>query len=233
LISRRAGIPAEALRQVQDFDSLTFRYLVAVDAEGFSQRPTADQARVQVCLERAMTRAAASVGLDRDLWYRQPRGDGELAVLPEGADGLSLVAEYPRRLAAAVAAVNRNKSGPRLRVRMAIHHGAVVRGPFGPVGAAPVVVARLVDAEIGRQQLRRLSNLNIALIVSGTVYEEVIQSRLRHLRPEDFHRAVIRAKGISYTGYLYQGVSVPRVGPVSLPRQAAGAESSNSSPVGA
>ena len=33
--------------------------------------------------------AARKAGLDRDLWYRQVRGDGELAVLPTDADAAS------------------------------------------------------------------------------------------------------------------------------------------------
>jgi class 3 adenylate cyclase len=82
-----------------------------------------------------MKHAAAGAGLDLKRWYRQPRGDGELAVLPDGSDGLSLVADYPRELASAVAEVNRSgEGGPRLRARMAIHHGAVTAGPFGPIG---------------------------------------------------------------------------------------------------
>jgi hypothetical protein len=200
------GVPVKA----QDFRSLAFRFLVAIDVEGFSQRHTAEQARVQDDLEHAMTLAAASAGLDRKRWYRQPRGDGELAVLPESADGLSLVADYPRKLGATVAAVNQaGNNGPRLRVRMAIHHGAVVPGRFGPVGAAPIVASRLVDAEIVRQQLRQRGNLDIALIVSATVYDEVIQSRLHDLHPEAFRRTTIRAKGITYVGYLCQDTFPP------------------------
>ncbi len=190
---------------------LACRFLVAVDIEGFSQRAAAGQAKVQDDLERAMTRAAASTGLDRGRWYRQPRGDGELDVLPEDIDGLSLVARYPRELAATVAAVNRARErGPRLRVRMAIHHGAVAPGCFGLVGAAPVVISRLVDAKAVRQQLRQRSDLDIALIVSTYVYDEVIQSRLCDLNPEAFRRAAIKAKGIAYTGYLYQDNFGPR-----------------------
>lgn len=197
------GVLATGTRHVQDFTSLAFRFLLAIDVEGFSQRDTAEQAKVQDDLEHAMTRAAARAGLDRKRWYRQPRGDGELAVLPEGADGLSLVADYPRKLAATVAAVNQaGRGGPRLRVRLAIHHGAVAPGRFGPVGAAPIVISRLVDADIVRQQLRQDGNLDIALIVSATVYHEVIQSRLHDLRPEAFHRTIIRAKGTTYVGYL-------------------------------
>lgn len=207
----RSGVPGLGTRQVQDCQNLAFRFLVAIDVEGFSQRYTAEQARVQDALELVIRQAAAAAGLDRKRWYRQPRGDGELAVLPEGTNGLSLVADYPRKLAGAVAAINQAATGGgRLRVRMAIHHGAVAPGRFGPVGIAPVVVSRLVDAEAVRQQLRQHSDPDLALIVSATVYNEVIQSRLRDLDPEAFRRTIVRAKGITYVGYVHQDIFVPR-----------------------
>jgi hypothetical protein len=214
----RAGIPAVGTRQVQGFGSLAFRFLAAIDVEGFSQRHTAEQAQTQDNLEHAMRKAAADAGLDLKRWYRQPRGDGELDVLPEGADGLSLVADYPRMLATAVAAVNQaGKNRSRLRVRMAIHHGAVAPGRFGPVGAAPIAISRLVDSEIVRQQLRQRGDLDIALIVSATVYDEVVQSRLRDLHPEAFRRAIIRAKGITYIGYLCQDILIPGAALSAMP----------------
>lgn len=197
-------------KNARELQSLTFRFLVAIDVEGFSQRHTAEQARLQDYLERAMAQAATDAGLDRTRWYRQPRGDGELAVLPERANGLSLVADYPHTLASAVAMINHAEPGGlRLRARMAIHHGAVAPGRFGPVGAAPVEVSRLVDAEIARQQLRLHCDIDIALIISATIYNEIVQSRLRDLNPDAFRRTIVRAKGTTYVGYLYQEISVP------------------------
>jgi hypothetical protein len=184
--------------------SLAFRFLVAVDVEGFSQRNAAEQARAQDDLELAIARAADSTGLQRGRWYRQPSGDGELAVLPPGADGLSLVDDYPRELASALAEINHANRGRRLRLRLAIHHGAVTPGRFGPVGSALIVISRLVDSEVARQQLHRRSDLDIALIASATVYDEVIQSRLRNLDPDAFRRVIVRAKNISYVGYVCQ-----------------------------
>jgi len=186
-----------------------FRFLVAVDVEGFSKLHAAAQARIQDELESVMTQAAASAGLGRRRWYRQPRGDGELAVLPQGVSGLSLVADYPRNLAARISDLNHAAdNGSRLRVRLAIHHGAVLAGRFGPVGTAPIVISRLVDAEPVRRQLRQRSDLDVALIVSSTVYEEVVQSQLHGLNPKMFDRIIVRAKGISYAGYLHQGILV-------------------------
>jgi class 3 adenylate cyclase len=214
-----SGIPASGKTHTLDLGNLAFRFLVAIDVEGFGQRHAAEQARVQNDLENTMAQAAANVRLTRERWYRQPGGDGELAVLPPGINGLHLVAEYPRRLAATVAEVNlARNSMPRLRIRLAIHHGAVMPGRFGPVGAT-VVVSRLVDAEVLRQHLRRRSDLDVALIVSATVYDEVVKSRLNNLNPEAFRRVIIRAKGSSYTGYLYQGTFATQNYMVPPPRE--------------
>lgn len=84
----------------------------------------------------------------------------------------------------------------------------MARGLLGPVGAAPVVIARLVDAEPVRRLLSQRSNLDIALIVSVTVYNEVIQSRLHNLSPENYRRVIVRAKGITYAGYLCQDIAL-------------------------
>ena len=201
-----SGITADGKTDTLGLESLTFRCIVAVDIEGFSQRYAAAQARAQDDLKLAMAQAAEGAGLKRERWYRQPSGDGELAVLPQGVDGLSLVADYPRELAFSVASVNRTNQGPRLRLRLAIHHGAVSPGCFGPVGKALSEISRLVDAEVARQQLRQRGDLDIVLIVSATVYDEVIQSRLHNLDPDAFRRVIVRAKGkgSSHIGYLCQ-----------------------------
>lgn len=188
--------------QVLGSEGLTFLFLVAVDVEGYSRRNTAQQARAQSALEMALARAAESAGLERERWYRQLRGDGELAVLPQSADVLSLVADFPRELASNLANVNRENRDPRLRLRLAIHHGAVAPACFGLAGNAPVEISRLVDAKITRQQLCLRSDLDIALIVSAPVYDEVVQSRLHSLDPDGFRRATVTAKGASYVGYL-------------------------------
>jgi hypothetical protein len=184
MTSLEPRIRADEDLHMQDLGKLALRFLVAVDIVGFSQRHAAEQVRVQDDLENAMARAASSARLDRERWYRQLRGDGDIAVLPQEVDGLSLVADYPRKLASKIADVKLANLGSRLRIRLAIHHGAVAPGRFGPVGTALVAISRLLDAEVVRQQLRQRSDLDMALIVSATVYNEVIQSRLHNIDPE-------------------------------------------------
>jgi class 3 adenylate cyclase len=214
------GMPKHETGVAQLISSLAFRFLVAIDIEGFSRRSAAGQAVLQENLEYAMSEAAASAGLDRELWYRQPRGDGEFAMLPADADGLALVADYPRRLESVLAEINRSADqGSRLRVRVAIHHGAVYPGPFGPVGSGPITVCRLVDAKVLRQTLVQRNELDVALIVSAAVYDEIVQSRLSELDPQMFRRASVRIKDRDYVGYLYsadQWKSQLRLGPVAI-----------------
>jgi hypothetical protein len=184
---------------------LAFRFLIAVDAEGFSQCCAAEQASIQADLDRALGHAAQAAGLDRDRWWCQPGGDGELAELPLNTDGLSLVAEFPRQLAATLSEINAARvAGPRLRIRMAIHHGAVSPGPFGSVGPGPILIARLLDANVVRRQLRSQPERDLALIVSVAVYDEVIKTRFHGLRPEAFSRVAVQAKRLAYVGYLYR-----------------------------
>jgi hypothetical protein len=215
-----SGVAPQGSANAPELNNMTFRFLVAVDIEGFGQRYAAEQAHVQDDLEDAITQATVNVGLARGRWYRQPRGDGELAVLPQGVNVLSLVADYPHALASAIGEINRmSNRNSRLRVRLAIHHGAVISGRFGPVGTAPIVISRLVDAEIVRQQLRMRADLDIALIVSGTIYDEVVRSRFHNMKPEAFRRSTIRSKGISYVGYLYQDLPATQNFRIPLPRE--------------
>jgi class 3 adenylate cyclase len=196
--------PAATAEASYVISTLAFRFLLAIDIEDFSRLSVADQARSHDHLEYAMSEAAVSAALDRKLWYRQPRGDGELAVLHADADGLSLVADYPRSLASALAEVNRSPDRcSRLRVRVAIHHGTVYPGRFGPVGGGPITVSRLVDAPVLRKMLKQRPDLDIALIVSAAVYDEVVQTRFHELDPKMFHRTNITIKRIRYVGYLY------------------------------
>lgn len=211
-ITSDLNIPYSRKKAGADATFLAFRFLVAVDVEGFSRRSASEQAKVQDDLEYVMSAAAAKSKLDRKNWYRQLGGDGELAVLPSATDGLRLVADYPRQLARMLAEINdRRAPEARLRVRVAIHHGAVSPGRFGPIGMAPIVISRLLDAPMLRQQLRQRNDLDLVLIVSATVYDEVIQSRFHGLDPDAFARVGLKVKGKTYVGYLHQEGSASQI----------------------
>ncbi|MGH3381512.1 MAG: hypothetical protein ACRDP6_42960 [Actinoallomurus sp.] len=186
-----------------DGERLDYRYLVAVDLAGFSKLSTRDQMAVQSVLHQVLDKAADHAQLNRQSWQRQAGGDGELAILPAETDGLRLVADFPRELAEVLTATNaERRDRPRIRVRLAIHHGTLTPGCLGPVGQAPIVISRLLDAAILRRVLVRHPGLDLALIVSASLHADVIESQLSGLDPSEFYRVRVRAKGVVYPAYI-------------------------------
>ena len=85
-------------------------------------------AAVSFRLEEVLDRAAEGAGLARTGWLRQPRGDGELAVLPADSDVSRVLADFVHEVVEEL----RRGSRPRLRLRISMHHGALTAGVFGP-----------------------------------------------------------------------------------------------------
>jgi hypothetical protein len=183
---------------------LVYRLLLAVDIEKYSVRGAREQFLAQTDLSQALETAALRTGLNRRLWEREVRGDGELSVLPESVDASQVISGFTRELGRAIGAVNlRQPQRPRLRVRLALHHGTLTPGPFGPAGDAPIVVSRLLDAKPVRTHLAQRQDLDLALVISGSLYQDVVTTGFCALDPERFRPLRIKVKGTSYQGYTY------------------------------
>ncbi|HEX6347127.1 hypothetical protein [Umezawaea sp.] len=183
-----------------------YRLVVGVDIEHYSRLDTLDQSLVQTRLSEVLDTAADRAGLDRDQWYRQLRGDGELAVLPADVDAAWVVAEFTERLTAALAELRRaNPTEPALRLRLAMHHGTVALAHFGLAGDTPVVTCRLLDSDNARNALTEDPSTDLVLVVSKQLYEDVVTSRFHGLGPDRFRPTVVSAKQVEYEGYLCTG----------------------------
>jgi class 3 adenylate cyclase len=133
---------------------LTFRLVVAVDVERYSNRDTVQQYGVQEDLNRVLGEAATRAGFDRSCWDTQVSGDGEMAVLPERTDLPRMVADFTRELDTALRALNHVRiPEARLRLRVAMHYGPVAPARLGFAGTAAVLVGRLLDSPLLRQAL--------------------------------------------------------------------------------
>jgi class 3 adenylate cyclase len=197
---------------VDPLSRLVYRLVVAVDVEGYSKLDALNQSQVQLRLNEALERAARDSGLDRSQWYRQMRGDGELAVLPADVDAAKVVAEFTEQLAAALQDLRR--VGTPLRMRVAMHCGPLTAGVFGLVGDAPIVTCRLLDAKVVRNALAASGEHDLVLVISQQLFEDIVRTRFYGLDPARFRPTRFRTKQQWYSGYLCVGAvrSVPRAG---------------------
>ncbi|GAA2168411.1 hypothetical protein [Actinomadura napierensis] len=188
---------------------LHYRLLMAVDIQGYSKRDTSEQLLAQRQLSDALDRAARGVGLDRSRWDKQVGGDGELATLPDGIDPAPVAGDFVIGLAGALREINRAALAAgarfRLRVRLALHHGTLTAGPFGPAGDAPIVVQRLLDAGPLRRLLADDADRDLAYVVSDSLFEDVVRTGFCALRPDAFTAVKVTAKGAVFRGHILTG----------------------------
>jgi class 3 adenylate cyclase len=183
---------------------LVYRLVLVVDIEGYRKRTAQGQQRAQDELCRVLDSAANRASPNRSHWDRQVRGDGELAILPHDVDIPRFIGDFTREMTSALAEINRGReTGQRLRVRLALHYGTLAAGSLGPAGDAPVVASQLVDMDAGRRFLDAHPERDIAVIVSSSLYGDVVSTGFCSLNPADFE--VIRdvIKGVSYHGFIY------------------------------
>jgi hypothetical protein len=184
---------------------LSYRLLLAVDIQGYSRRDTREQLRAQRMLSDALDAAARGVGLDRAGWDKQVGGDGELATLPEGVDPATVAGDFVIGLDEALREANQDAGRFRLRVRLALHHGTLTAGPFGPAGDAPIVVQRLLDATPLRRLLIDDEDRDLAYVVSDSLFDDVVRTGFCSLPPGEFRAVRVVAKGAAFRGHILTG----------------------------
>lgn len=184
---------------------LVYGLAVAVDIESFTRRGLLEQSAAQQLLADLWNYAAASTGLDRDDWYRQARGDGELAVLPTNTDVAWVVARFTHHLADALRQAQTTTDPlERLRLRLAMNHGPVTNGEFGPVGAT-TVACRLLDARPTKNALANNPDEDLVLAISAQLFQDVVLTRFHGLDPGRFSAMRVSIKGTLYRGHLCLG----------------------------
>lgn len=152
------------------------RMCLAVDAEAYSDRTRRAQHEVQQWLTRIMDLVCDTADLDRSCWDVQPQGDGELALLQPGIEEARVIAYFTHELAMALYHHNAAlKEEARLRLRVAFDQGNVALGANGYTGGAVVSVCRLRDSAAARQALRDNPEVDFVLVVSDSIYTDVVE----------------------------------------------------------
>ncbi len=200
-------------RTLPENGQLRYGLVVAVDIEGFSKMGILAQASAGVRLSLLMEHAAAAAGLSRSGWYVQPRGDGELAVLPTDTDVAWVVARYTQLLAEGLRRQRADTlAQPHFRLRVAMHHGPLTAGRLGPVGDAPIVACRLLDSSPVKQALAADRATDLVLVISRQLFTDIVQTGFHGLSAGRFRPIRAKIKGTTYCGYVCQGSPISAIG---------------------
>ncbi|MGI5171204.1 toll/interleukin-1 receptor domain-containing protein [Spirillospora sp. CA-253888] len=177
--------------------------LVAVDAKGYGAATDRDQGVIQEGLVEVLADAAGRAGLARRTWFRQPGGDGELAVLPMAESEPGTVEGLPRELAAALRVHNHAlRPQVRLRLRLAIHHGVAVPAANGHLGGGVVAVARLCDSPVLKRALAR-SGADLVVAYSQRIFDDTIRQGHTRLATEELRQVRVTVKEFDEPAWIW------------------------------
>lgn len=187
------------------------RLCLRVDLEGYRRRDGPAQTVAQAALDTALSSAARAVGLDRNAWFRQEAGDGELAVLPPDVPEEAVVTAFPSALDEALRGIHRTRDLV-LRTRLAIHYGIAQRAALGYSGDGVIEVSSIVDARVVRAVLAGAPEARLVLALSDRVFTETVRGGYTAWSPAAFRRVEITEAKFRGTAWL----TVPGTDPARL-----------------
>ncbi|MFI6457308.1 hypothetical protein ACIBF6_37845 [Streptosporangium amethystogenes] len=178
--------------------------IMSSDLRGYGQGTDKRHEAMQHGFVDIHRHAAARAGLNRDRWAIQPGGDGELAVLPASEPDPLVVDQYIRALHQALTSHNEGLAEEeRLRLRVALAFGTAYPSVNGYAGQAVVEASRLVDWQPLKKIFKKRADMNIALILSQRVFEDVVRQGHTSYDTGDFHRVTVQEKEFSGPAWIW------------------------------
>ncbi|MEV8228410.1 hypothetical protein AB0P41_20520 [Streptomyces sp. NPDC079167] len=175
------------------------RTILLLDIEDFSRRDDVVQACLRRELHNVVEDTLAAAGVERNMQYREDRGDGLIVLVSADIPKTVLLRALLTTIPDALCQYNRlASSSAQMRLRMVLAAGEVAFDPKqgtvgGLVGHDLNQSCRLLDADTLREALAR-READCVLGVSSPVYEGVVRHGHRGLRPEEFHHAAVSVK---------------------------------------
>jgi tetratricopeptide (TPR) repeat protein len=204
------------------------RTILAIDVEGFTRRQRRDVDRLQMRRElyRLLEQALARAGLQTGDFQSEDRGDGILVLLNAEVPKTRVLPWLVLRLAAGL---NRyNKTAPettRLRLRAVVHAGEVASDTYGHASKDLNLTFRLLDSDLLRGYLAN-SRTSLVLLVSASIYNDIIEQGYRDIDAEAFQPVQVAAKATHALAWAY----VPGRHNAVTPKQPPGLTATPASP---
>lgn len=168
-------------------DNAERRLWLAIDIVGYGRTPDTQKSAVLESLRKTMDAAALNAGLHSGTWDTQSTGDGQISAIPAEESERRVVDDFVRHLVAQLHSRNEPyRLEERLRLRIAIHYAPYPQAPNAWNGRAPVEVRRLVDSEPLRNALAPETGPDVAVVLSDSVYRDLVKAGSTTLDPRRF-----------------------------------------------
>ncbi|MFI9190552.1 hypothetical protein ACIG0A_14780 [Streptomyces californicus] len=211
-----------------DAGEARYELVISVDARRSGQYGDAEKPRMRERIYRILDTAFAQAGVDRRALYTGDRGDGVLMAVPGRIAVTRLLGLWMVEVHESLREENSSLRVP-LGLRIAMHVGPVRHDSNGINGRAVDLACRLADADVGRRLLDA-EGADLVLVVSGSLYHDVVSAGGKFILPERFAPAELDLKEGEFTGWFHlPGRARPDFSRLAPQGPAEGGEDSGSS----
>ncbi|ONI78139.1 hypothetical protein ALI144C_31555 [Actinosynnema sp. ALI-1.44] len=185
--------------------------IVVMDIVGSGRWDDRTQLCARTALERIVRAAVRSAGIPWRKLAVEDRGDGMILFVPASTSKADLIDPLIPRLAAILGEYNRVIcAASRIRLRVAVHAGEVLRSPSGWVGTDINLACRLVNSEPLYRELTRVPRADVVLVVSDVIHQGVIRHGYRGITPSGYRAVHVVSKEVDTHAWVHiPGVLAP------------------------
>lgn len=179
------------------------RTIIGVDVASFGAAGRTDRHRkaLRAGLYTALRSALGSAGIRLEDCYHEDRGDGALILVGPEVPKALLVTRMPQALFAALVAHNAlYVEDARIKARLSLHAGEVAFDRQGVVGHPVNHAFRILEAPDLKRALSESAG-TLAVIVSGTFYDEVVR-HVPEAEPGSYRQIQVLAKETDTIGWI-------------------------------
>ncbi|MEU1423005.1 hypothetical protein [Kitasatospora sp. NPDC005751] len=189
-----------------------YELVVGVDVRRSGSYDDQGKTRMRRQLYAVLDRAFARAGVPARLVHREDRGDGILAAIASTVPPARIIGVWVAEVHEQLRQDNRDLRMP-LGLRIGLHVGPVTHDAQGISGHAVDLACRLTDSDAARRLLER-DRADLVVVVSDSLYREVVCHGGRFVDPEHYAPARLRLKD----GGVHAWLRLPgRPRPVPVP----------------
>jgi PAS domain S-box-containing protein len=181
------------------------RGILAIDIQGFGRldRNNPTRARMRGGLHHILGNAMTAAGIDPDHVAQTEYGDGVVVLLDPHVSKARLLHPLLPRLVSGLARYNRTAPDTaRLRLRVVVHAGELLRDAHGITGEDLILAFRLLDADAVRAHLLQ-TETDLVLVVSDVIYQGIVKHGYGAIDPARFQPVWVSAKETSVRVWLH------------------------------
>lgn len=177
--------------------------IVVIDMAGSGQWDDLAQLRARAALDEMVRVAFRAADIAWHTLVVEDRGDGMIMLVPATVSKVDIFDPVVPSLSAALREYNATTGqAPRIRLRVAVHAGEVLRGRFGWVGTDLNHTCRLVNSQPLYRELTR-SHADMVLVVSDVIHQAVVRHGHRGIDPSEYTPVHVAVKEVKARAWVH------------------------------